>query len=116
MISAPAGTAVVPDTTKGFVSDPRTASSTLLVSDAIDVLSLTLSTVPTGTVTSWNLGASGAGGLSAASGFSAARASAAGCAETDGASVADAGAAPGAALFSAGGVARVAASPPRPAG
>src|SRR5262245_7114915 len=61
--SDPEGATVAPSITIGFASLPRTRSSTLLVSDATAVSSVTAIDVPDGIVTSLNDGFGGGGGV-----------------------------------------------------
>jgi hypothetical protein len=70
--TVPVGKAWMPSTVTGARSVPRTGSSTLLESDATDVVSSTGSTVPAGSVTSRYSGARGAGSDLTASVFAAA--------------------------------------------
>src|SRR5262249_27783347 len=77
--SAPAGATVVPSISIGLASEPRTASSTLLVSEPIAVDTFTLSAVPAGIVISRDVGAGAADGLAAAAGAAAGGVDPAGC-------------------------------------
>src|SRR4051812_44724602 len=62
LIEAPAGTAVSPEMTTAWATDPLTGSSTLLVFEASGLSTLTLIEVPAGMVTSRSFGAAEADG------------------------------------------------------
>jgi hypothetical protein len=52
----------MPEMVTAFAMDPLIGSSTLLLFDATELRSVTLSDVPAGIVTSWNAGAGGGAG------------------------------------------------------
>src|SRR4029078_6609695 len=64
-IGVPTGSAVMPETVTAFAMDPLIGSSTLLVFDATELRSVTLSDVPAGIVSSRNEGAGGGAGSGA---------------------------------------------------